>query len=61
MTVSEIFQSVFVFHVNAFYGIIFFLQANFFLLLSLPAAAYLAWTEMKAKAALSADDKRRVS
>jgi len=61
MTISEILQSVLVFHVNAFYGLIFFFQANFFLLLGLPAAVYLAWVEIRAKSVLSADDKRRVT
>jgi len=60
MSVGEILQSVLVFHVNAFYGIIFFFQANFFLLLGLPAAAYLAYSEIKAKTFLETDDKRRL-
>jgi len=60
MSVSEILQSALVFHVNAFYGIVFFMQANFFLFLGLPAAAYLAYSEIRAKTSLEIDDKRRL-
>jgi len=60
MSVFEILHSALVFHVNAFYGIVFFMQTNFFLFLGVPAAAYLAYSEIRAKTSLEIDDKRRL-
>ena len=58
--VSSFIDSFLVFHVNAFYAIVYFLQNNFFFLFVIVAIFYLVLQELIIKNGKYVDDERRI-
>lgn len=59
-TIQEALHTFWIFHVNAFYAIGYFLKNNFFFIFVLIAIAYMVFEELKAENYNYVNDERRI-
>lgn len=58
--IQNFFHSFWIFHINGFYSILYFLKNNFLFIFVLFAIGYLLWQELNIKNNDLVDDERRI-